>query len=183
MCQVLELCLLINISYVPRVSSMPFNTMAVICQVWAVCLSIQWQSCAKCEQYDCQYNVSHLPSVTSMTVNTMSVMCQVWAVCLSIQCQSCAKCEQYDCQYVNHVPSVSSMTVNTMCHVPRVSSMPVNTMAVMCQVSAVCLLSMLGPLLLKSKHECAQNILNALILHFKASINSLHNFHQHITRQ
>ena len=141
------------------------------------------QLCAKGEQYAFQYNGGHMPSVSCMPVNTMAVMCQVWAVWLSIR-QSCAKCEQYDCQYnVNHVPSVSSMTVNTMCHVPRVSSMPVNTMAVMCQVSAVCLLSMLGPLLLKSKHECAQNILNALILHFKASINSLHNFHQHITRQ
>ena len=138
MCQVLELCLLINISYVPRVSSMPFNTMAVICQVWAVCLSIQWQSCAKCEQYDCQYNVSHLPSVTSMTVNTMSVMCQVWAVCLSIQCQSCAKCEQYDCQYVNHVPSVSSMTVNTTSIMCQVWAVWLSIQCVMSHVWAVC---------------------------------------------
>jgi hypothetical protein len=122
MCQVLELCLLINVSYVPRVSSMPFNTMAVRCQVWTVCLSIQCQSCAKC---DCQY-VSHVPSVSSMTVNTMSVMCQVWAVWLSIQRQSCAKCEQYDCQY-----NVSCATCEQYAHqyngshVPSVSSMPV----------------------------------------------------------
>jgi len=107
-----RIMLLINVSHMPRVSRMPVNTMAVMCQVWAVCLSIQWQSCAKCEQCACQYNGSHAPSVSSVPVNTIAVTCQVWTVCLSIQWQSCPKCEQYAYQYnSSHMPSESSVPV------------------------------------------------------------------------
>jgi hypothetical protein len=158
---------------VPSVSGMPVNTMSFMCQVSAVCLSIQCHLCAKCERYACQYNVIYVPSVSSMPVNTMADMCQVWAICLSIQCHLCAKCERYACQYNgSHVPSVSGMTVNTM--------------ADMCQVWAVCLLSMLGPLLLKSKAWMCLSHTQCLDSTFQrkntASIHWLNNFHQNIRR-
>ena len=85
-----------------------------------------------------------------MPVNTIADMCQVWA---------------HVCQYNGR-------------NVPSASSMPVNTMADMSQVPAVCLLSKLGPLLLKP----TKDIPNALILHLKASLNSLNNLHQNISR-
>jgi hypothetical protein len=167
-----------------------------MCQV---CLSIQWQPCAKCEQHACQYNASHVPSVSSMPVNTMAVMCQVWAACLSIQWQPCAKCEQHACQYNGS-------------RVPSMSSMPINTMAVMCQVwvvclsiqwqsrakceqracqyngshMPVCLLSMLGPFLLKSKAwmcprhtECPDSLFQSKNT---APFNSFNTFNQNISR-